>query len=157
MATTLDDENNDNISKITLVPKDDTKNSVVIQKSYASISNVIKHTLDLDPDATVLPLAIDSKILEYIGDYFNHHKGCELPSIPKPLLSNNFQNVCKDPWDYEFIEKHAKDISVLYEIIKSANYLDISSLMHLGCAKIATLLKGKNINEINETFNFLNC
>jgi len=38
----------------------------------------------------------------------------------------------------------------------AANYLDIKSLLDLGCAKIATLIKGKSPEEIRKTFNIIN-
>ena len=38
----------------------------------------------------------------------------------------------------------------------AANYLDIKSLLDLGCAKIASLIKGKTPEEIRQTFNIVN-
>merc|ERR1711964_833960 len=35
-------------------------------------------------------------------------------------------------------------------LILAANYMDIKSLLHLGCAKIATLIKGKSPEEIKK-------
>merc|ERR1711964_154558 len=38
----------------------------------------------------------------------------------------------------------------IFKIILGANYMDIQSLLHLGCAKIATLIKGKSPEEIKK-------
>ena len=37
---------------------------------------------------------------------------------------------------------------VLFELILAANYLDIKSLLDLTCAKVASMIKGKNTEEI---------
>merc|ERR1712173_213905 len=43
----------------------------------------------------------------------------------------------------------AFDKKTIFEIILAANYMDIKSLLHLGCAKIATLIKQLDQKEIN--------
>jgi len=48
----------------------------------------------------------------------------------------------------EFINKQTK--KTIFQIILGANYMDIKSLLHLGCAKIATLIKGKSPEEIKK-------
>ena len=44
----------------------------------------------------------------------------------------------------------------LFELIVAANYMDIKSLLDLGCAKVATLIKGKSPEDIRRTFNIVN-
>lgn len=36
----------------------------------------------------------------------------------------------------------------LIDLIVAANFLDIEGLVNLGCAKIATYIKGKSVEEI---------
>merc|ERR1712154_178253 len=36
----------------------------------------------------------------------------------------------------------------IYQVIVGANYMDVPSLLHLGCAKIATLIKGQSLKDI---------
>jgi hypothetical protein len=38
----------------------------------------------------------------------------------------------------------------LYDLILAANYMDIKSLLHLGCAKVASLIKGQPLEKIKE-------
>merc|ERR1712098_260703 len=38
----------------------------------------------------------------------------------------------------------------IFKLILGANYMDIHPLLHLGCAKIATLIKGKSPEEIKK-------
>ena len=41
---------------------------------------------------------------------------------------------------------------MLFDIVLAANYLDIKPLLKLGSAKIASLIKGKSIEEIRQFF-----
>jgi len=56
-------------------------------------------------------------------------------------------------WDKTFmkVEQH-----VLFEIILAANYMDIKSLLDLGCQTVANMIKGRSPEEIRETFNIQN-
>lgn len=55
--------------------------------------------------------------------------------------------IVSDKWDATWID--AFDKKTIFEIILAANYMDIKSLLHLGCAKIATLIKQLDQKEIN--------
>lgn len=46
------------------------------------------------------------------------------------------KELCKDPWDADYIDKIGEDRQLLYDLILAANYMDIKSLLHLGCAKV---------------------
>merc|ERR1712034_9380 len=67
--------------------------------------------------------------------------------IAKPIRSVKMTKIVEHPEDAEFINKPKK---VIFQIILAANYMDIKSLLHLGCAKIATLIKGKSPEEIKK-------
>lgn len=95
-----------------------------------------------------------------------HHNGIEPPIVDKPLRSKIMKDVCKDAWDgtssivlllfwlffvhlfmitlsaATFIDSIGEDRQKLYDLILAANYLDIKVLLHLGCAKVASLIKG---------------
>ena len=59
-----------------------------------------------------------------------------------------------DEWDASFIEMEQMDD--LIDLIVAANFLDIEGLVHLGCAKIATFIKGQTVEEIREVFGIEN-
>jgi len=80
----------------------------------------------------------------------NHHKGVEPPIIEKPLRSKVMREVCKDSWDAEYIDAIGEDRQELYDLILAANYMDIKSLLHLGCAKVASLIKGQPLEKIKD-------
>ena len=56
-------------------------------------------------------------------------------------------------WDSEYVNIEQE---VLFELILAANYLDIKSLLDLTCAKVASMIKGKNTEEIRKQFNIVN-
>merc|ERR1719384_1627503 len=99
------------------------------------ISCLIKSTLETDEEAKEIPIpGVDGAILAEIIKYMNHHQGTDPEIIEKPLRSKIMKDVCKDPKDAEFIDTIGEDRQKLYDIILSANYMDIKSLLHLGCA-----------------------
>jgi len=58
------------------------------------------------------------------------------------------EKIVEDKWDADFINNMSK--KVIFQVILGANYMDVPSLLHLGCAKIATLIKGKSPDEIKQ-------
>jgi len=60
------------------------------------------------------------------------------------------KNVCKDKWDAEFIDNIGINRQQLYDLILAANYMDVKSLLHLGCAKVASLIKGQPLEKIKD-------
>jgi len=143
----LDEE--DAGGSIKLMSKD--KKEFTIEKKNAFISNLVKTTLDQDAAATEVPIpGVESAILEKVIEYMQHHKGTEPPIIPKPLRSKEMKQVCSDVWDATYIDKIGETRQDLYDLILAANYMDIKSLLHLGCAKVASLIKGQPLEKIKD-------
>jgi len=89
---------------------------------------------------------IEGHIFIQIAKYLSYHNGIEPVEIAKPIRSVNLGRCVEDQWDVSFINKlSTRDI---FLIIIAANYIDCKSLLHLGCAKIATLIKGRSPEEI---------
>jgi len=70
--------------------------------------------------------------------------------VEKPLRSKKMKEVVKVPWDADFIDKIGEVRQDLYDVILAANYMDITGLLHLGCAKVASLIKGQPLERIKE-------
>lgn len=70
--------------------------------------------------------------------------------IEKPLRSKLMADVCPFKTDATFIDKVGENRQVLYDLILAANFMDVSSLLHLGCAKVASLIKGQPLEKIQE-------
>ena len=68
----------------------------------------------------------------------------------KDLLENGASK-----WDVTYLES-LKNVDDLVDLIVAANFLDIEGLECLGCAKIASVIKGKNVQEIRDLFGIEN-
>jgi len=93
---------------------------------------------------------VTGAILELVVNYMKEHKGVEPPIIEKPLRSKVMKDVCPHKWDADYIDKIGETRQQLYDLILAANYMDIKSLLHLGCAKVASLIKGQPLEKIKE-------
>merc|ERR1719461_1778609 len=94
--------------------------------------------------------------LEHCLTYLSHHKDVEPDPLPCPVRSIHMAQIVSDPWDATWID--AFDKKTIFEIIlaaggkntkSGAGGLDIQSLVHMACAKIATLIKQLDQTEIN--------
>ena len=144
------DEDSDT-TKIALKSKDGE--TFEVNRKSVSISGLISTALDNDKNATEIPVDLRGDVLRSIVEYMEFHEGTEAPIIEKPLKSKVMKEVCKDGRDAIFIDKIGEDKQRLYDVILGANYLDIKGLLHLGCAKVASLIKGQPIEKIKEILN----
>jgi len=135
---------------VTLIFKSggDIPKTFEINKKDAELSKLVTTILDGDKEATVIEIGqVPAETLKHVVDYLQHHKGKEPEPLPCPVRSIHMAQIVSDKWDATWID--AFDKKVIFEIILAANYMDIKSLLHLGCAKIATLIKQLDQKEIN--------
>jgi len=147
-ASSLDDGES-GVAPIKLISKDGKE--FVIEKKFAFVSNLIKTSLEHDPAATEVPMpGVKADILTKVVEFMQHHKVVEPPILEKPLRAKVLKELCKDPWDADYIDRIGDDRQLLYDLILAANYMDIKSLLHLGCAKVASLIKGQPLEKIKD-------
>lgn len=149
VVETLDSDNSP--TTVILVSKDNKK--IKVDVNCARISQLVKTSLDNDSKATEIPIpSVNSDTLELIVKFMHHHNGTEPPIVEKPLRSKVMADVCSDKWDSQFIDAFddSKDRQQLYNLILAANYMDVKSLLHLGCAKVASLIKGESLENIKD-------
>merc|ERR1719346_90628 len=84
------------------------------------------------------------------SDIVVHHVGVEPPIVESPLKSTTMSEVCSDKWDAKFIDDIGELRQDLYDLILAANYMDIKSLLHLGLAKVASLIKGQPLDKLKD-------
>ena len=126
---------------------------VEVDVEVASKSVLIKGMIDDSGVEEEIPLPnVKRSILNKIIEFCNHIKDNTPPEIEKPLRSNNLGDVAS-PWYAEFVNL---DQEVLFELILAANYLDIKPLLELSCAKVASLIKNRSIQDIRKFFNIEN-
>jgi len=155
----LDDDGMDDIITLTScdetpVPFKLTRRCLVgdKDKELKMTCNLVKNIVEGDKTAGVEDeievKKVSAETLGLIVEYLEHHNGAGVAEIAKPIRSVKMEKIVEDQWDAVFINKQTK--KVIFQIILGANYMDIKQLLHLGCAKIATLIKGKSPDEIKK-------
>lgn len=128
---------------------------ITLPYSFCKISKLLCISDLSEEDNTVdLSLIPSYKILQKIGDYLSIHKGTEPKLIEKPLRTANLEELTiKD--NIFYIDNILKEggLNLLYEVLSAANYIQCNSLINLLCAKIASLIKGKPIDQIKTILN----
>ena len=137
--------------KITLVSSDGEK--VEISSKAVQRSVLVKGILEDYPDDAEVPLNnVKSNILKKIKEYLEHYENSEPKEIDRPLPSQNFKE-CVEDWDFNYINI---DLELIFELILGANYMDIKNLLELASTKVASIIKGKNTEEIRKAFGITN-
>jgi len=120
-----------------------------ISRTAALMSNLVKNIFETDKTAKKIPInEVDKDTLFWIVSYLKHHNGRVPAEIKKPIQSKKMEKIVEHPVDAKCIDGAKK--KTVFNIILAANYMDIKSVLHLGCAKIATLIKGKSPEEIKK-------
>jgi len=120
-----------------------------IDRESALMCNLVRSIIEGDSEVKKIEIKkVSQDILKLIVEYLKHHKGKVPAEIAKPIRSVKMEKIVEDSWDADFINKQPK--RTIFQIILGANYMDIKSLLHLGCAKIATMIKGKSPEEIKK-------
>ena len=134
---------------LTLTSSDNQK--IQIDSKSAERSHLLKGLIADYNQKDDIPLPdIKYDILKKVVEYLAHYKDKEPVQIPKPLPSPDLKEVTEE-WDVNFI--NGMELDSVFDLINAANYMDISSLLDLACAKIASLMKGKSAAEIRAMFN----
>mmetsp|Transcript_51189 Transcript_51189/g.136369 ORF Transcript_51189/g.136369 Transcript_51189/m.136369 type:complete len:165 (+) Transcript_51189:118-612(+) len=125
-----------------------------VEPEVACMSTLIKNMVDDSGTDEEIPLPnVKTAILSKVLDYCKYHKDNAPEEIQKPLKSTNLEECGVSEWDSEYVRIEQEE---LFELILAANYLDIKSLLDLTCAKVASMIKGKNTEEIRKQFNIVN-
>ena len=143
------------VSEIKIITKEGKE--FTLSKKSCELSELLKSAINDYPTETSYPLnELDEKNGELIKEFLSHFNGEAPKEIEKPIQSNEMKNLT-DEWSSNFIDKIP--LEDLTNLTVAANYMGINSLLDLCCAKVATMCKDKNEDEIlkmfkiSETFN----
>ena len=140
---------------ITLKSKD-SKEFKVNSKFLIKYSGLIKTIIDNDDyeDEKInesIPLAnVNGKCLEKIIQFLKNYTDDPFEKIEKPLKSDKLEEIINKKWCIDFLKQLNQPD--LFEMTLAANYMDISPLLDLTCAYVASMIKGKTPEEIKKTF-----
>ena len=125
---------------------------IPIKLSAAKKSKFIYNYINDYPNSELYLKDIKYSTIIKLKEYLEHYDDNTPKKIEMPLPNKDFKE-CIDEWDYNFINF---DIEIILELMVAANFLDINSLLDLTSAKIASLIKGKNPDEIRRILNMEN-
>ena len=141
----------DNQVMVKLITQDGEE--VSVPKNIICKSVLIKGIIDDSGTEDAIPLqCVKKPILDKIIEYCTYIDTNAPPEIEKPLRSNDLSGVV-NAWYAKFVDLEQE---TLFELILAANFMDIKSLLELSTAKVASLIKGKTIQEIRKFFNIEN-
>ncbi|OAA66012.1 sulfur metabolism regulator [Niveomyces insectorum RCEF 264] len=104
-------------------------------------------------DVGPVPLPnVNEAVLRKVIEYCEHHRNDPLTGHEEETESRK-KTTDIEEWDQKFMQV---DQEMLFEIILAANYMDIKSLLDVGCKTVANMIKGKSPEEIRKTFNITN-
>ena len=119
----------------------------------ANMSVLIKSMIDdSGPDEDIPLPNVKKVILEKVIEFCKFLKENPFREIEKPLKTANLRDIV-DPWYADYIDIEQE---TLFEIVLAANYLDIKQLLELSCAKVASMIKGKSVQEVRNLFSIQN-
>lgn len=136
---------------VRLVSADGVKYEVLL--SVAKQSTLLKNMLEDIGEVEEVPIPnAQSSVLQKVLEYCEHHKD-DPPynSSEEGLIRAKAAEISQ--WDQKFLQV---DQELLFEIILTANYLDIRPLLEVSCRTVANLIKNKTPEEIRKTFNIEN-
>ncbi|KAJ3689829.1 hypothetical protein LUZ61_018993 [Rhynchospora tenuis] len=152
---------------VLLKSQDDT--TVEVDEMAALQSNMIKLVLEETHPDQYIPLGnVSGKVLSKIADYLT--KQIEFASKkPQEIIEKNLLELKDDvakaqadlkqwkkdveTWEDKYIDV---DMGMLYDLYVAANYMDIEGLLYLCIEKIASLIRGKTVEEMREIFDIKN-
>lgn len=121
-----------------------------VKSELASKSDVLMSARD-DHGASVSPLPadIDVSALRKALEHSVYHTNQPPSQIRRPLPSTDLLECGVSVWDAEYIELPAH---MLAQLIYVAKILGLQELLSLACAKIASMISCKSIDQIRQQF-----
>ena len=122
------------------------------------MSDIIRGQLDEadeDDENIVIPLPqVDSKTLDKVLQYCEYVKlqNNQPPVIEKPIRKE-FKDIVSE-WYYGYISWDQND--ELFDLIKAAHYLGISSLLNLAAGYAASIMQKQSVEETRKWLNLEN-
>ncbi|KAJ0980071.1 hypothetical protein J5N97_015545 [Dioscorea zingiberensis] len=114
----------------------------VVEKRVAEQSLFIKNALnECVIEVKVIPIPkVSGETLSSVLEY------CEKHASATEFQENEFEE-----WDKEYIEK--PDPVLLHDLMQASSSMKIKGLMELGAERMASLIRGRNPDEIRKLFN----
>jgi len=131
-----------------------------VDESVACRSGVIRTVLEDVGSKDPIPLLnVKANALVKVLEYCEHHRDDPIPPLDSEWGTSftldlmRRKNTQIGDWDQQYIKC---DQELLFQVIQAASYLDIKSLLDLGCKSVANMMTGKSAVDIRELFHIEN-
>ncbi len=164
----------ENSQLVKLVANDGTE--ITVDKGLLQLSSYVRGYLAENIGESEVPLPIiNGPTLQKIVEYLQHYPSEPMKVLEKvrneitrfiesftnivifllqPLASNDFTSLLQQPFYSSFIDQFTQE--QLLEITRGANFMGISPLMDLCCAKIASFIRHRTPEEIRANLKLSN-
>lgn len=137
---------------VTIQCEDETfKVDVDVAKQSVILSNMME---DVGADGPINISNIKKDTMRKVIEFCEYYKSKKLQTIQKPLQSADLSSAITEEWYVKFID--LEKVDDIIDIVIAANFLDIDPLTELSCAKLASLMKGKSVEDIRKQFGIEN-
>jgi S-phase kinase-associated protein 1 len=129
--------------------------SFQVPTEVAKMSTIVKYMVGenfQDDGSEILLPEVTTMILQKVIEFCQHYREEPMYEIEKPIKSTRIADLVQN-WYADYVDVEQV---VLFELINAANYMEIQPLVDLGCATIASMIKGKTPDEIRKTFKLVN-
>lgn len=129
----------------------DGEEFVVQADTITAASVLIKHMLEKDCAASVIPLPqVTGRILARVVDYCNRHYA-DAAAYANPFSSGDPD---LERFDTDFVS--GIDPDTLFHLLLAAKYLDVHGLLDLACKTVADQMRGKTVEGMRAHFDIVN-
>ena len=130
---------------------------LAVAKMSVLVASTIEEEEDDDDDEETdreIPLVnVTDVVLTKVIEFCRYHTMVEpMTSIQTPLKSSKIEDLVQ-PWYAEFVKI---ELSLLFELVTAANFMDIKPLLDLTCLYVSVSIKGKTAAEMRTIFNISN-
>ena len=125
-----------------------------MDEDVAVTSKYLQTVLKEDPNCESIQTNIPYESLDIAKRFLEYHVNKPMDPIPKPLAdTQNFANNVKDQFDANLVINLNRD--QIFRLLYAAQTLQNDSLISLCAAYMASMINGKNVNELRDFFQVL--
>eukprot|EP00543_Licmophora_paradoxa_P006791 CAMPEP_0202445092 /NCGR_PEP_ID=MMETSP1360-20130828/3980_1 /ASSEMBLY_ACC=CAM_ASM_000848 /TAXON_ID=515479 /ORGANISM="Licmophora paradoxa, Strain CCMP2313" /LENGTH=179 /DNA_ID=CAMNT_0049061243 /DNA_START=278 /DNA_END=815 /DNA_ORIENTATION=+ len=121
-----------------------------VSVEVANVSKLVADAIaDSEDDVIEVRLPnVKASILAKVIEYCEHYQQDVMTDITTPLKSSKIEDLVQQWYaDYINIEQ-----TMLFEMVTTANFMDIKPLLDLTCLAVSILIKGKTPEELRRIF-----
>ena len=126
-----------------------------VDREIAYCFEAFKEVFEEETELEVNFKEVDSRILRKVVQFCEYLKLKNPPEIEPRVVKEEGLQALVGEWQSTWINQNS-DHETLFPLITAANYLNIPRLVRLTCAKLATMINGRSVEQVRQQFNITN-